>query len=124
LGVKVRYGANKGNETSFYLPRVDTGSGDTFIDLPRNKWIDFIIRWKFDVNGTDGEVIVYRHDEDWFGSVQIFNYNGQIGYTNVVDGDLLTEKTGIYRSMDYDSEHTIYIDQVRVGHGYSEVRPW
>jgi len=57
-------------------------------------------------------------------SVPVFNYTGQIGYTNVVDGDLLTEKTGIYRYKDYDSEHSIFIDQIRVGHGYNEVRPW
>jgi hypothetical protein len=124
LGVSVLYGANKSSCYGLYLPRIDNGTEDTFIDLPTDKWIDFIVRWKFDVSSTNGSVIVYRHDADWSGSVQIFNYTGRIGFTNVIDGDLLTEKIGLYRGEDYSNEHTIYYDQIRVGHGYSEVAPW
>jgi hypothetical protein len=124
LGLRIRYGANKGNETYFYLPRADDESGDEFIDLPTDKWVDFIVRWKFDVSGTDGEVIVFRHDVDWPSSVQIFNYSGQIGYTNVVDGNTIDEKFGLYRNGDEVSSHTIYYDQLRVGKSYAEVKPW
>jgi hypothetical protein len=124
LGVQVRHGANKSKETYFYLPRSDDSSGDTFIDLPQNKWIDFIVRWKFDVNSTNGCVVVYRHDEDWTNAVQIFNYMGRIGFTNVVDDGCIDEKFGLYRNGDSNSTHTIYYDQLRVGSSYNEVKPW
>lgn len=124
LALSIRYGANKNSETQFYLPRADNSSGDQFIDLPRNKWIDFVVRWKFDVSGTNGCAIVYRHDEDWTNAVQIFNYMGRIGFTNVVDDGCIDEKFGLYRNGDSNSTHTIYYDQLRVGSSYNEVKPW
>ncbi|WP_018629584.1 heparin lyase I family protein [Niabella aurantiaca] len=123
LGLCIRYGVNKaGGEHPTYVFRQDDTTTQ-YIDLPTNKWIDFIVRWKFGINGG-GEVDVYRHDIDAPSSTHLYTYRGPIGYTNVNNENGINEKFGIYRKASYTRSHVILYDQLRVGRTYNEVRPW
>lgn len=123
LGLCIRYGVNKaGGEHPTYVFRKDD-STTQYVDLPTNKWIDFIVRWKLGINGG-GEVDVYRHDIDAPSSTHLYTYRGPIGYTNVNNENGINEKFGIYRKASYTRSHVILYDQLRVGRTYNEVRPW
>lgn len=90
---------------------------------PRNKWIDFVVRWKLDHSGTTGELKVYKHEIDESSSTLIFKYSGQIGYS-MTNATVLNEKLGIYRKADKVNSHKIIYDQLRVGTTYDSVKPW
>lgn len=125
LMVVVNYGVSKSiNHHEVRLVRKDNTSGDKFIDLPRNTWIDFIVRWKFDPVGTTGYVTVYRHDATASSSTLIFDYSGQVGWSAGGTSTGINEKFGIYRKADSVSNHSIIYDQLRVGNTYNSVRPW
>ena len=123
LGVIVRKGVDKYDCTYEYLTREDDSSGDKFIDLPRNKWIDFVVRWKFDISGNTGELKVYKHEIDATNSTLIFDYAGQIGYSNVTSPGI-NEKYGIYRKAGYTGNHKVIYDQLKLGHTFNDVKPW
>ncbi|WP_169540106.1 heparin lyase I family protein [Niabella aurantiaca] len=123
LGVVVRKGVNKNNHTYQYLTRQDDASGDKFIDLPRNKWIDFVVRWKFDISGNNGELKIYKHEIDAPNSTLIFDYTGQIGYSGVTSPGI-NEKFGIYRKAGYASDHKVIYDQLKLGDTFNDVKPW
>lgn len=123
LGVVIRRGVNKASSTYQYLTRQDTTSADKFIDLPRDKWIDFVVRWKFDPTGTNGELKIYKHDVGTSFSTLIFDYTGQIGFSGA-SSTVIQEKFGIYRKAGYIGNHQIFYDQLKIGDTFTDVKPW
>jgi hypothetical protein len=125
LRVCVRHGVKKGvNYVTNYLARQDTTATNVkFIDLPRNTWIDFIVRWKFATTDSSGVCAVYRHDADAATSTLLFNYTGPLGYSSVNNSYGVQEKFGIYRKASFNKQQIIY-DQLRVGTSWNSVKPW
>lgn len=125
LKVAVRYGVKKGVDYhTRYLPRKDTTATNIkYVDLPRNTWIDFIVRWKFATNDSSGVCSVYRHNATASSSTLLFDYTGPIGYSNVNNSYGVQEKFGIYRKASFNKQQIIY-DQLRVGPSWNSVKPW
>lgn len=126
LALSCLWGKDKAHSHGGFQTRVDNTSGDAFIDLPRNKWIDFIVRWKLDTaaTGLTGVCAVYRHDIDATGSTLIWNYSGHLGYSQVDNSHGINEKFGIYRKADSVNALEIVYDQIRVGPTWASVQPW
>ncbi|MES2275950.1 MAG: heparin lyase I family protein [Bacteroidota bacterium] len=125
LKVAVRYGVKQGVDYhTRYLPRKDTTATNVkFIDLPRNTWIDFIVRWKFATTDSSGVCAVYRHNASASSSTLLFDYTGPIGYSDVNNSNGVQEKFGIYRKASFNKQQIIY-DQLRVGPSWNSVKPW
>lgn len=125
LKVCIRYGVNKASGTYVrYLPRKDTTATNIkFIDLPRNTWIDFIVRWKFATTDSSGVCTVYRHNASAPTSTLLFDYSGPIGFSNVDNSHGVQEKFGIYRRASFNKQQIVY-DQLRVGPTWNSVKPW
>lgn len=125
LQVAVRYGVKKGSDYhTQYLTRKDTTvTTVNFVDLPRGKWIDFVVRWKFDISGTTGEVKVYRHDKDAANSYLLFDYSGQVGFSGVTSPGI-QERFGIYQSDGHTKDHQIFYDEIKSGTTFNDVKAW
>jgi len=126
LALSCLWGKDKAHSHGGFQTRVDNTSGDAFMDLPRNKWIDFVVRWKLDTaaTGLTGVCAVYRHDFDASGSTLIWNYSGHLGYSQVDNQHGINEKFGLYRAADSVNALEIVYDQIRVGPSWASVQPW
>lgn len=125
LTVRILYGENKQNTSFIDLVRADDTCNcqDKFIDLPRDKWIDFVVKWKFDPYGNNGEVIVWKREIDATAATKIFEYHGKIGFTNVTNPSI-NEKIGIYRAPDYTSAYKVIYDEFKRGKSFDAVKAW
>lgn len=125
LNVSILYGGNKSSTTQVHLTRLNDTCNceDKYIDLPRDKWIDFVVRWKFDPYGTTGETIVWMKELDAPTPKKIFEYHGKIGFTNVISPSI-NEKIGIYRKGDYLSAYKVIYDEFKRGKSFDAVKAW
>lgn len=126
LALKCLWGKDSDHSHGDFQHRVDIATHDTVMDLPRNKWIDFVVKWKLDTaaTGLTGICQVYRHDIDATGSTLIWDYSGHLGYSQVNNKYGINEKFGIYRKADYVNNLEIVYDQIRVGPTWASVQPW
>lgn len=117
------------NEWHWPVNRTWADGTSSEIILQRDRWYDFVMRWKTDPSSSASGIL-----QVWLDGVLIVNYNGKIGYTVynqtvtpptgtpgvVSNGNY--EKLGIYRDFQ-NINHSLFQDEIRTGTQFFEVIP-
>lgn len=83
------------------------------LPLTLGKWLDFVVRWRFEPRSEDGEAVV------WLEGKEVFRYRGRLGFSQVED-QFVDEKFGIYRKGARDPAAIEY-RRLRAGTAWNEV---